>query len=334
MKELISEKKNQYKANLHCHSVFSDGKLTPEELKEAYKSNGYSVLAITDHERAIDHSDLTDEEFLMLTGYEMYIRPGNRYDAFGPEIHMNLFARDPHNVGMIMYNPDVARYTPEEEKANVVCLGRNEQRMFTPGFINRAIDEAKKNGYIVTYNHPYWSHQSVEDIMKYRGFFSIEMCNYSSFVDNHVEYNAQIYDELMWNGIRIGCHSADDNHNKHPFGSKRCDSFGGMTYILSDSLSYGSIFESLENGDFYSSMGPQIFSVTVDSDKVRVRTSPAERIAMFFGGKGPQFIEAQDGGTVSEAEFTIPERASYFRINVEDANGKFADTRGYFREEW
>ena len=26
----------QYKANLHCHSILSDGKKTPEELKELY----------------------------------------------------------------------------------------------------------------------------------------------------------------------------------------------------------------------------------------------------------------------------------------------------------
>ena len=29
-----------YRANLHCHSTLSDGKRTPEELKEIYKSAG------------------------------------------------------------------------------------------------------------------------------------------------------------------------------------------------------------------------------------------------------------------------------------------------------
>ena len=48
-KYLISPDKKQYKANLHCHSVLSDGRKTPEELVEAYKSRGYGILAITDH---------------------------------------------------------------------------------------------------------------------------------------------------------------------------------------------------------------------------------------------------------------------------------------------
>ena len=40
MMYLISPHKKQYKANLHCHSVHSDGSLTPEQLKEAYRLSG------------------------------------------------------------------------------------------------------------------------------------------------------------------------------------------------------------------------------------------------------------------------------------------------------
>ena len=36
-KYLLPKCGNDYKANLHCHSTISDGKLTPEEIKEAYK---------------------------------------------------------------------------------------------------------------------------------------------------------------------------------------------------------------------------------------------------------------------------------------------------------
>ena len=42
MKYLIDPAKKQYKANLHCHSVLSDGHCTPEELKAMYKAHGYS----------------------------------------------------------------------------------------------------------------------------------------------------------------------------------------------------------------------------------------------------------------------------------------------------
>ena len=51
MKYLINPNKTQYKANLHCHTNLSDGHWTPEQVKEEYKKRGYSVVAITDHER-------------------------------------------------------------------------------------------------------------------------------------------------------------------------------------------------------------------------------------------------------------------------------------------
>ena len=31
----------KYKANLHCHTTFSDGAFTPEKIKEIYKAHGY-----------------------------------------------------------------------------------------------------------------------------------------------------------------------------------------------------------------------------------------------------------------------------------------------------
>ena len=96
IKVFISKDKKQFKANLHCHSTISDGKLTPEELKEAYKNAGYQVLAITDHCYPYPHNDMTDDDFLMLTGYEAYIRPNKKAksDRYLPEVHLNLFARD------------------------------------------------------------------------------------------------------------------------------------------------------------------------------------------------------------------------------------------------
>lgn len=43
--KLLDEDLNRYKANLHCHTTVSDGRLTPEAVKKLYKENGYSVIA-------------------------------------------------------------------------------------------------------------------------------------------------------------------------------------------------------------------------------------------------------------------------------------------------
>ncbi len=59
-----------YKVNLHAHSTISDGCETPEALKALYQSQGYHALSITDHELLVDHTDLNDENFLLITGFE------------------------------------------------------------------------------------------------------------------------------------------------------------------------------------------------------------------------------------------------------------------------
>lgn len=36
-----------YKSNLHCHTTVSDGKFTPEEVKQLYKDKGYAIADYT-----------------------------------------------------------------------------------------------------------------------------------------------------------------------------------------------------------------------------------------------------------------------------------------------
>ena len=109
MRYLIDPERQQYKANLHCHSVLSDGLKTPEELKAMYRSHGYSILAITDHERPASHTHLSEQDFMMLTGYECYIRPRAQYDVYEREVHLNLLARDPDNVKVVMQGGKVMK---------------------------------------------------------------------------------------------------------------------------------------------------------------------------------------------------------------------------------
>jgi len=100
--ELLPEQGNFYKVNLHCHTTLSDGKQTPEEVKEAYKQQGYSAVCFTDHEVLIPHKDLCDDEFIALHGYEMAIKkfPDEPTGYFKPVYHFNFIAEDPDNLIM------------------------------------------------------------------------------------------------------------------------------------------------------------------------------------------------------------------------------------------
>jgi len=334
---LIGDK--QYKANLHCHTNLSDGALPPQEVKRIYKDAGYSVLAITDHERPCDHSAMTEDDFVMLTGYEAYIRPGEGcvYDIYKPEIHINLFNRDPHNVDVIGWNDCYCKYVKDPvEKAAMHHYGSEAPRNYSVEYINSFIKTAKEDGYICALNHAVWSLEEFNRLFEYEGFFSMEICNYGSYSEGLPEYNGALYDMFLHRGIRIFAHSADDNHNHLPVGIPGCDSFGGFTMINTQDnvLSYDSVFSSLEKGSFYSSMGPLIHSLEVNGDRVHIETSPVVRIAMIYGGKKTAVARPDEfGQTITAADFTIPAECKYIRFTVADEKGRMADTRGYFRDE-
>lgn len=330
---LIAPDKKQYKANLHCHSTNSDGKKTPEQLKEMYKNHGYSILAITDHENPNNHSYLNDEDFMMITGYEAYIRPGHKYDVFGKEVHINLFARDPENTALVCYYPAYCKYISPERQLALKKVGSTKERGFSVEYINEFVKTAKENGYIAAYNHPWWSMENEETILQYDGFFSMEMCNYSGYLIGRLEYNAALYDKMILAGKKIFCHSTDDNHNGAPDDSPLCDSFGGFTMIMPEKFTYDSIFSAMEQGEMYSSMGPLFKEISVEGNKIHIECSEVERIMVFYGSKKPGRKFADVGETITSADFEIDPRAKFVRVSVVDRYGRYADTRAFSMEE-
>lgn len=327
---LISPEKGQYKANLHCHSIRSDGKMSPTELKTLYKENGYQILAITDHCRPTDHTALSEDDFLLLTGYEAYIRTVG-HNRFSPEIHMNLFPKDPHSVKLIGYDPRYIKYIPEEEWDAIDRAEDLGPREYTVEYINRFIKSARENGYLVTYNHPFWSMEDEERIMSYEGFFSLEIYNTSSYVLNNIENAEPLYDAMLRRGKRIFCHGADDNHSA-------ADCCVYHTVILADTLTYGDVYGALESGDFYASSGARITSLTAtpdgDSLQLHIECTPATAVFAYFGSKYPARVRLDPGMSDTAFDLTIPRGVSFFRVSVYGADGTKAVSRGYFSDEW
>lgn len=337
MIDLISSNQKQYKANLHCHSVLSDGCRTPEELKAMYQSRGYDILAITDHERPVQHQALSEKDFLMLTGYECYIRPGSdgKYNAYAEEVHLNLFAKDPMNIKMICFNEKYSRYLMRDNAVSgLVRVGSEKPREFTISYINEYIRTAKEHGYIVAYNHPYWSMESEANILAYEGLFSVEMCNYSSWLINHLEYNAALYDKMLRQGSRIFCHGSDDNHNNYPEGHPLSDSFGSFTMIYPKEFTYSSVIEAMEQGNMYASMGPLFHRVSVDGNRLHIECSDVAQAFLYTGSKSPKHVYAEKGTSLNSIDFDIDPKAQYIRVSIQDSEGRWADTRGFFPSEF
>lgn len=65
---------NNMKADLHCHTLYSDGNLSIPEVIAKAKKNNVSVLAITDHDvidGAYEAAKFSDEDFKIIFGVEL-----------------------------------------------------------------------------------------------------------------------------------------------------------------------------------------------------------------------------------------------------------------------
>ncbi len=331
MRILLDEKQKFYKANLHAHSDYSDGRLSVEELKEAYKSRGYSIVAFTDHEHVIDNSRLNDEDFLTITSCEIAIKelPSvSTLKKFDMKVtHLNFYAKDPHNIETPCYSLEYDTRINDKNR-DLIWQGENYERVYSPEGIRKIIEIANSKGFLVSYNHPTWSLENAFDYLNYEGVFAVEIYNNSCMM------GIQHHDEAVWEdflraGHHVFCTANDDNHNKHPFDSPHCDSFGGWCMIGADSLNYDSIISSLENGNFYASTGAAIYSIVEEDGVVRVKTSPAKRIALLTKTRRVGLALANKGETITEAEFKLHESDSFFRIKVEGEAGELAFSQSY-----
>lgn len=331
-------KKTCYKANLHCHSTLSDGCYTPGEIKENYRKHGYSIVAYTDHDFLFPHTDLSDDSFLALTGYEMQILDARKelMRCKRDVAHLNFIAKEPFNNVLVFgetslpYEGDPA-FAPE----NRFTESLDKPRKLTPEGLNEIIAEAKKEGFLVAFNHPTWSYSDRRHYCGLKGLSYMEIYNTCCEFDGHDTYCPNIYDEFLRDGQRLSCIAADDNHNRGLSGlPKDIDSFGGWTMIAADDLKYETVIAAIEHGDMYASRGPVITELSVTGRQVHIETSPAKRITLCCGCRRDDSVRAGVDALLTSADFELQGIEDYIRFTVLDEHGLTADTRAYRPEEF
>ena len=329
-KYLLPQVQQYFKANLHTHTNISDGMLSREETKQLYKEKGYQILCITDHNIIADHSDLNDEDFLMLTGTEVNINDPDMCAFTGKTYHLNLIAKKPDNL-----------WCPVKRFGQFPKAGQYEEKMqceemdvqYDPESINAMIAKANEKGFLVTYNHPVWSGQSYPDYAPLRGLWGVELRNTDSYYWGRSEDNFNIFRELRNLGNNVFPIGADDMH---------ADVMAGGAWIMvgAKTLTYEYVIDALEKGDFYMSCGPEIHSVYVEDNKLKVTCSDARKVCMLTHGRFARSVLATDG-PIRSAEFNLEyflngtkdDPNAYICVTVIDQDGNYATTPAYYLKE-
>lgn len=320
-KYLFSETGNWYKANLHSHSTISDGVLTPEEVKERYKSQGYQIYAYSDHHVLVPHTDLKDDTFLPITSIEASIKDFRDPDNEERQTyHLNFFAKDEACTEFV----DFPR------------LELQDKREYSVEIINNLIARANKAGFLAQYNHPYWSTQTVRDFGPLEGLWGFEVFNGGSQAHACNGWGDQQFVEMLWEGKYLCPTAGDDNHGSLPIEDPYRDTFRCFTMIRAEKLEYHAVLSAMENGQLYASTGPQIEELYVEDGKVYIKTSPARKILLRTQYRGFLSKDANED-ILTEAVFDLSQLKTpprYLRFEIWDTQNERALTRAYFPEEW
>lgn len=326
---------NFYKANLHIHTNVSDGDMSPEETKKAYLEKGYSVVAFTDHEVMVPHTELTDENFLAITSTEISLN--TRYDCdFGyvKTYHLNILSPEENKSAFntfdkerLWLNHSFSYITPEQKNIQY-------DRNYSAECVNDIIKRANSENCLVSYNHPVWSMQDYSDYIDLKGLWGVEVYNNACYKSGYFD-SEKPFDDLLRHGERVFPLATDDSH-------KLSDCFGGFVMIKAEELTYQKIFNALRKGDFYASTGPTFSEISMENGVLTVKCSPVSLVCVSTDCRYMYFKRSNDE-MLNEADFDINgflrlkddgiKEHQYIRVTIVDHKGNKAYSRAYFMDE-
>ena len=327
-----------YKTNLHAHTTVSDGKLTPQELRDAYKAKGYSILAITDHSVMVQHQELNQEDFLLLTGVEIDMEEtDNPVNIRDRKLHMCLISKDPMRQWVPFHDP---RPIPVSIPYMAACESADLPRRYNAEDINIAIAECNRQGMLVTYNHPCWSLESYPDYAPLEGLWGMEYRNSGCIAEGYDEDNGRVYQDFCMQGKHLMPVCADDIHSVNLRATGYPVLGESWNMIGAEKLEYGAVIEAMEKGDLYASCGPEITSLTLEGDTLSITCSEAVRIQLLSHTRYAFLIHDEENG-LTQASFDIAKwrkrfgdnKNAFLRLIVTDKRGRYAVTRAYFADE-
>ena len=287
------------KGNLHSHSTVSDGLFTPLEMTRMYADHGYAFLSMTDHNVLVPHSELPEEEIILLTGLEHDIE----YSA----------DKCTHVVGNCAAGKD---------KTDYLC-----KRYFADELTDQQlVDMMRADGQLVSLAHPVWSRMEPEEILGLENLHAIEVFNNGT---EHLCHggNAEIWwDMLLRHGKKVFATAVDDVHVAD-------DLFGGWIQVKAAQRSREAILDAVFSGAYYASTGPVIHDFGMDGLNVYVECSPCREIHFVTYPPRGKSVFAEEGKPLTSAAHTLTGREAYVRVVCVDNDGRSAWTNPIFFDE-
>jgi len=209
---------------------------------------------------------------------------------------------------------------------HIVCLGTFNGLSEDMG-IPAALKSVRRQNGVVILAHPHWMGNTFEEARRH-GFHGVE-------IYNHVCHwlNGKGSGEAHWNAMlrkdpTTLAIASDDAHivPEHPGWN------GAWVMVNARELSQPAILSALRVGNFYSTMGPVIHSLSCCEFAVTLACSPVRFIWLIGPSHRGMRISGTGDGLVTSATFQVPLDWEYAYLAIEDASGKRAWTNTLFPE--
>lgn len=288
-----------WRGNLHTHSTLSDGGLSPQEVCDRYRAEGYDFLCLSDH-------------LIGRYGYPIADTKPYRTNSFttllGAEFHAGALENG--------------------ELWHLLAVGLPEDfpRPNVPDFNSTDTEDmaalarrAREAGAYVAIVHPQWFNLSLIDALKIDAAHAVEVYNHGCYVECDRGDGIAMLDQLLCAGRELNLCATDDAHFRDH------DAFGGWVMVKSESLDPEAILAALKAGHNYSTTGPDIMDFRVEGDRIAVSCSPASSVIALGHGAVATAVHG-DGLTSALLPVERFRKHGWVRITVIDAKGKRAWT--------
>ena len=300
-----------FKGNLHTHSYWSDGDEFPEVIIDWYKSNDYQFVALSDHNTLAEGEKWVTmrEDSMYQHAFQHYLEKygddwvNHKVESGKIQVKLKTFEeyRDMYEEAEKFLIIPSEEITDRFENKPIHMNATNIQEKIDPqggnsvaevlqNNINEVLKQRERTGtpMIPHINHPNFGYGvSLNDIVSLEGERFFEVYNGHPAVHNLGD-SIHISTEEMWDLINIAYLennqplmyglATDDSHHYHQKNAKWSNAGRGWINVQADSLSPKSIIEAMENGQFYSSTGVTLKTMSFKENRLFIEIEEEEGI--------------------------------------------------------
>lgn len=282
---MFDDKKPFYKGNFHSHTTRSDGWLSPEEVRNVYRQQGYDFLVLSDH-RQLSEQAYMDRGMLLMPGLEM-------------------------------------DFTLPCEALHIVGFGMSEGFAKSRGWQigpQECIGAMRRYGGRAILAHPHWSMNTLATLSALHDLTAAEIYNTVSGTPWNAARadSSNILDVAANHGAFYNFVAADDSHQYNGEAGR------SYTMVQADGLSQEAIIEAMDAGRFYCTQGPRFEQITLENGELTVRCSPVKTI-IFCSNRIWAGDRCQTGDGLTAASYSVAEDVeTYVRVQLIDDQDRSA----------